>query len=164
MLGALYDERTGLSFTTAAGPRQRRHYRVPVPRDSLSYWTVSDSRLPQPGGPGPVFISQEQDGPDILPGTGFPIRRPLDSRGYGEGIRTRLNAGTNSSMLVTLRLAVYRQSVRLGAKPFEDYVQRYFSLQLNSCGHSPYVTSSLTREWVYLLSCLTFCHVYISHI
>jgi hypothetical protein len=40
MWGALSDERTGLSFTTAAGPRQRSHSRVRVPL------TVSDSRLP----------------------------------------------------------------------------------------------------------------------
>jgi hypothetical protein len=35
------DERTGLSFTTAAGPRQSSHSRVRVP-----YFTVSDSILP----------------------------------------------------------------------------------------------------------------------
>jgi hypothetical protein len=31
MWGALSDERTGLSFTIAAGPRQRSHLRVRVP-------------------------------------------------------------------------------------------------------------------------------------
>jgi hypothetical protein len=40
--GALSDERMGLSFTIAAGRRERSHSRF-----------VSDSRLPQPGGPGP---------------------------------------------------------------------------------------------------------------
>jgi hypothetical protein len=44
--GALSDERTGLSFTTAAGPRQRSHFRVRVPWDSWPYFTVSDSRFP----------------------------------------------------------------------------------------------------------------------
>jgi hypothetical protein len=34
MWGALSDERTGLSFTIAAGLRQRSHSRVPVPLDS----------------------------------------------------------------------------------------------------------------------------------
>jgi hypothetical protein len=43
---ALSDERTGLSFTTAAGPRQRNHSRVRVPWDSRPYFTVSYSRLP----------------------------------------------------------------------------------------------------------------------
>jgi hypothetical protein len=44
--GALYDERTDLSFTIAAGPLQRSHSRVRVPWDSWPYFTVSDSRLP----------------------------------------------------------------------------------------------------------------------
>jgi hypothetical protein len=44
--GALSDERTGLSFTTAARPRQRSHFRVRVPLDSRPYFTVSDLRLP----------------------------------------------------------------------------------------------------------------------
>jgi hypothetical protein len=43
--GALSDERTGLSFTIAADPRQRSHSRVRVPWDSRPYFTVSDSRL-----------------------------------------------------------------------------------------------------------------------
>jgi hypothetical protein len=35
-------------------------------------------RLPQPGGPGPrIYIPQEQGGPVIPPGTGFPFRRLL---------------------------------------------------------------------------------------
>jgi hypothetical protein len=44
--GALSDERTGLSFTIAAGPRQSSHCRVRVPGHSWPYFTVSDSRLP----------------------------------------------------------------------------------------------------------------------
>jgi hypothetical protein len=47
---------------------------------------------------------------------------------------------------VTLRLAVYRQSVRLGAELLETHGQNFF-LQLNTSGHSPYITSSLTRGW-----------------
>jgi hypothetical protein len=67
-----------LSFTIAAVPRQRSHSRVRVPRDSLPYFTVSDSRLPHPGGPGPrIYVPQEQGGPVIPPGTGYPIRRLL---------------------------------------------------------------------------------------
>jgi hypothetical protein len=49
MLGALSDERTCLSFTSAAGPRQRSHFRVRVPRDSWPHFNLSDSRLPQHG-------------------------------------------------------------------------------------------------------------------
>jgi hypothetical protein len=41
-------------------------------------------------------------------------------------------------------LAAYRQSVCLGVKTLETHDQ-YFLFQLNTCGYSPYVTSSLTR-------------------
>jgi hypothetical protein len=42
MWGALSDKRTGLSFTTAAGPRQR----VRIPWNSRPYFSISYSRLP----------------------------------------------------------------------------------------------------------------------
>jgi hypothetical protein len=45
MWGALSDERTGLSFTIAAGPSQRSYSRVRAPWDSRPYF-VSDLRLP----------------------------------------------------------------------------------------------------------------------
>jgi hypothetical protein len=71
MWGALSDERTGLSFTIVAGPRQRSHSR-------LRYFAVSGSRLLQSGGPGPrIYIPQVQGGPVIPPSIGFPFRRPL---------------------------------------------------------------------------------------
>jgi hypothetical protein len=45
---------------------------------SLPYFSAFDSRLPQPVGPGPrIYIPQEQGGPGIPPGTGFPFRRLL---------------------------------------------------------------------------------------
>jgi hypothetical protein len=46
VLGAFSDERTGLLFTIAAGPRQHGHSWVQVLWDSWPYFTVSDSRLP----------------------------------------------------------------------------------------------------------------------
>jgi hypothetical protein len=49
---------------------------------------------------------------------------------------------------VTLQLMVYRQ----GDKPLETHDQYFF--QLNTCGYSPYVTSSMTRGWVYRLQLL----------
>jgi hypothetical protein len=65
---------------------------------------------------------------------------------------------------VTLRLAVYRQTISPGVKLLETHDQRLF-FQLNSCGNSPYVTSSLMRWRVCLLwICLAFRQVYISHI
>jgi hypothetical protein len=45
MWGAVSDERTGLLFTIAAGPRQRSRSRVRVPWDSTIF-SVSDSTLP----------------------------------------------------------------------------------------------------------------------
>jgi hypothetical protein len=78
MWGGLSGERTGLPFTIAAGPRQRSDSRVGVPRDSWPYFTISDSRLPQPGGPGPrICMAQERGCQIIPPRTGLPLRRPL---------------------------------------------------------------------------------------
>jgi hypothetical protein len=67
-----------LSFTIAAGPRQRSHSQVRIPWNSWTYFTLSNSRLPQPGGQDPlIYIPHEQGGPVIPPGTGFPFRRLL---------------------------------------------------------------------------------------
>jgi hypothetical protein len=64
-----------LSITIAAGPRQRSHSQVRIPRDPRQYFTASDSRFTQPGGPGPrIYIPQKQGGPVIPSGTGFPFR------------------------------------------------------------------------------------------
>jgi hypothetical protein len=78
MWGAISEKRTGLPFTIIAGPRQRSHSRVRVSGDSWPYFTVSDSRLPQPGGPGPrIYIPQEQVVRVKPPGTRVPFRRLL---------------------------------------------------------------------------------------
>jgi predicted nucleic acid-binding Zn finger protein len=53
---------------------------------------------------------------------------------------------TIRTVRATLRLAVYRQSVRLGTKSLETHDQYFF--QLNTCSCSPYVTSPLMRGWV----------------
>jgi hypothetical protein len=62
-------------------------------------------------------------------------------------VRVRARARARVRVRVTLRLAVYRQSVRLGAEPLETHGTEFFS-QLNNCGHSPYITSSLRRGLV----------------
>jgi hypothetical protein len=62
------DERTGLSFVYAAGPRVRSVSRVRVPWNSRPYFTVSDLRLP-------FFVTS------------------YDSQGYGGGIRPCLHTG-----------------------------------------------------------------------
>jgi hypothetical protein len=71
----LSEDRMGLSFTIAAGPRQRSHSHVRAPQDSWPHFTVSDTRDPPPGGSGPrIYVLQEQGGPVITPSTGFPFR------------------------------------------------------------------------------------------
>jgi hypothetical protein len=65
---------------------------------------------------------------------------------------------------LSLRPGVYHKSVRLGVKPLETHEQEIF-LQLNHCGNSPYITSSLTRRWVCLLwISLAFRQLYVSHL
>jgi hypothetical protein len=86
----------GLSFTIAAGPRERNHSQVRVPWDSWTYFSVSDSRLPQPGGPGPrIYIPQEQGGPvRLYPQALGPIFvASYNLQGNGGGIRLRLHTG-----------------------------------------------------------------------
>jgi hypothetical protein len=46
MWSALSDERTGLSFTIAPGPRQRSHFWILVPWALWPYFTVSNSKFP----------------------------------------------------------------------------------------------------------------------
>jgi hypothetical protein len=53
---------------------------------------LSHLRLSQRGGPDlRIHIPQEQDGPVIPPGTGFPFVASYKSKGYGGGILTRLH-------------------------------------------------------------------------
>jgi hypothetical protein len=110
MWGALSDERTGLPFTIAAGPRQRSHSWVRVPRHAWPYFTFSDSRLPQPGGPGPrIYNPLEQGGPVILPGIRFLYRRLLRLAGlrwrYSNppplGVSTDLSQSQSQSYVTT---------------------------------------------------------------
>jgi hypothetical protein len=61
--------------------------------------------------------------------------------------------GRKVRVRVTLRLTLYRQSVRLGAQPLQNHGPYFFS-QRNTCGYSPYITSSLTRGWVCRLQLL----------
>jgi hypothetical protein len=68
MYNILSDERMGLSFTTAAGHRQRCHSQVREGRDSGPNFIVSYSRLP------PTWRARS---PYLyLPGTGWPSYNP----------------------------------------------------------------------------------------
>jgi hypothetical protein len=63
-------------------------------RGNHDHILLSDSRLPQPGGPGPrIYIPQEQCGPFITPGTGFLFVASYDSQGFAGSIRPRLHKG-----------------------------------------------------------------------
>jgi hypothetical protein len=91
MWGALSDERTGLSFTIAADPRQRSHWsesRVTHEQILLSH--IRDP--PKPGGPGHRICTPQEQGDPVMPlGTGFPFRRLLRLAGL-RCTRTRLHA------------------------------------------------------------------------
>jgi hypothetical protein len=57
MRGSLSDEGTGLPLTTAAGPRQRSHSWITVPRDSRDHILLPQIRdSPNLEGQVPVFI------------------------------------------------------------------------------------------------------------
>jgi hypothetical protein len=58
-----------------SSPEQSFSGSSPGPRDPWSYFTVSDSGLPQTGGSGSVFISPRNRVGQLYPGTGFPFRR-----------------------------------------------------------------------------------------
>jgi hypothetical protein len=78
MWGSLSDERMGLSFTIAACPLQAIILGPRVPRDLWPYFTLSNSRLLQHGGPGPrIYIPPEQGGPVMPTDTGLPFRSLL---------------------------------------------------------------------------------------
>jgi hypothetical protein len=92
----LSDGRIDLSFTTVVGPGQRSHSLIRVPRDSWPHFNLSDSILLQSERSGPrIYIPQDQDGPVVPPGNGFPFHRLL-----------RL-AGLHWRYLTTLKCTVF---------------------------------------------------------
>jgi hypothetical protein len=118
MWGAFSDERTDLPFTI---------YAVLASTVILRSFTVSDLRLPQPGGPGPrIYIPQEHDGPVIPPSTGFPFRRLLRLARLRWRYSNPPPRGrtANAKVKITLRLTV-SQSVSPGVEPRLDI---YYSL------------------------------------
>jgi hypothetical protein len=68
---ALSEDRTGLSLTTAAGPRQLSHSRIRVPFYFLRFETSPTWR------PGPRIYTSQEDGPVLPSGIGFSFRRLL---------------------------------------------------------------------------------------
>jgi hypothetical protein len=122
-------ERTGLLFTIAAGTSQHSHSLARIPRDSWLYFTVSDLRLPQPGGPGPrIYIPQEQGGPVIPTETGFPFRRLLRLAGLRWRYSKPPSRGVLFNVRVMLRLTVQSTS------PFWNGIRPSYSLSLYRFG------------------------------
>jgi hypothetical protein len=92
----------GLARAVTLGSKSRRTH---------DHILLSHLRLPQPGGPGHcIYIPQEQGGPVIPPGTGFPFVASYDSQGCSGGILTRLHTG-NSSISSTSALVPTHPSI-----------------------------------------------------
>jgi hypothetical protein len=86
--------RDWVSFTIAAGPRQRSHSQVRVPRDSWPHFTVSDSWFPQHGGSGlSIYVPTVTGWPSYTPWHWV----PFSSQGYAGCIRPRLHTGFDAS-------------------------------------------------------------------
>jgi hypothetical protein len=127
------------------------------------------------GGAGPhIYVLQETEWPSYTPGTGFPFRRLLRLA----GIRWRYSTPPPRSALSQLQSQSQNQSqsqshfttggllpiISSWRQPLETHDQRFF-FRINPCGHTPYVTSPLTRRWVCLLWIrLAFGQVYVSNI
>jgi hypothetical protein len=128
MWGALSGERTGLSFTSSTGSRQRSHSRVRVPQNSWPYFTVSIRDSSNLEGQVPIFISPRNRVARLYPqALGSLFVASYNSQGYGGGIRTRLHAGistleswTSQSHVATDGRPV-SQSVSLGLLFFDSY-------------------------------------------
>jgi hypothetical protein len=92
--GVLSDERTGLSFTIAAGLLQRSRSRVPVPQDSLLILLsqVRDSLNQEDQVP--VFVSPRNRVDQLYHQTLGSLLASCNSQGYGGVMRTRLHTAT----------------------------------------------------------------------
>jgi hypothetical protein len=76
----------GLSYTIAAGLRQCIYSQVRVPQDSWPHFTVSDSRLPQPGVQAPYLYPPRTGWPSyIFPTLGSHSVAFYDRQGYSVG-------------------------------------------------------------------------------
>jgi hypothetical protein len=111
--------------------------------ESWPHFTISDSRLPQPGGPGPhIYISQGQGGPFIPSGTGFPFRRLLRLAGIRWRYSTPPPHGTSESESY---VKTDGQSASLSWNKAPIWGLRSDFLLADSCGFE-FVGRSLWRE------------------
>jgi hypothetical protein len=96
---------------------------------------VSDLRLPKPGGPGPrIYISQEQGGPVITPGTGFPFRRLLRLAGLRWRYSTPPPHGTQLAKL-PLRFSLYSLGTdgKVNAVSHSSFIVACVSVAADTC-------------------------------
>jgi hypothetical protein len=109
-----------MSFTIAAGPRQRSYSRVRVPRDSRLYFSLRFETPHNLEGQVPVFISPRNRVAQLYPqALSSLLVASYNSQSYGGGIRTRLSL----SFSLMLRPTVSRPAC-LGIKhPFGTYDQ-----------------------------------------
>jgi hypothetical protein len=107
--GALSDERTDLSFTTFADPRQRSHSQVRVPWHSLPYFTVSNSRHPFSSSPTTCRVTVEVFDPASTRGW---LHSHLSFLLYSVSVSMETCLSTRSlaiSLNVTMRLFSHKQ-------------------------------------------------------
>jgi hypothetical protein len=114
-----------IPFAVTLGSKARRTY---------DYILLSHPRLLQPGRPGPrIYIPQEQGGPVIIPGTGFPFCRLL-----------RL-AGLRWSAVVchTIKLILYlnRKTRLVEHCCFYLLQQKHFPVAENNCYRCRFICS-----------------------
>jgi hypothetical protein len=83
----------------------------------------------------------------------LPDSRPRKLAAISHQLPTLLTIPKKAKVKVTLRLAV-----GLGIKPLETHDLNHFH-QLNPCGDSPYVTSSVTRIFSPTLTIITVFHL-----
>jgi hypothetical protein len=96
MWGALSEERMGLSFTIAAGPRHRSQVRVQRDSSLILLSQIRDS--PNLESQVPVFIFPRNMVAQLYTqALGSLFVASYDSHGYGGGIRTRLHAGESTT-------------------------------------------------------------------
>jgi hypothetical protein len=122
---SLSEDELRRSFRIAAGARQRSNSRV-----LNEHILLSHLRLLQPGGPGPrIYIPQEQGGPVIPPGTGFPFHCLLNCKATMEVFKPAYTRGEPKSKLFYV-LTVSRP-VWFGVRYPSGTRNQFFSLILN---------------------------------
>jgi hypothetical protein len=153
-----------LLFNIAAGPRQRSHSGVEVPRDWRPHILLSEIRdFPHLEGQVPVFTSPRNRLAQIYAqGTAFPFRRLLRLAGLRWRYLTATPHGPDSLPKVKVRLIVQNQSQSQSQSCFTtgglppislswrqppwDSRPVTFLFQLNTCGHSPRIYISQKQD------------------